>query len=105
MRGILAFLMPSLGLMSIGEHEDNKGAIYFAKKPLSSSSSKHIDVRHHFFREVAASGDISVQFLRPGQHSDILTKAMGSESSERRNDFHFEQGLVFLLGYDRTVGG
>ena len=50
--------------------------------------------------------DISEQYLRSDdQRSDILTKAMGSESSERRNDFHFEQGLVFLLGYDRTVGG
>ena len=31
-RGILAFLMPSLGSMSIGVYEDNKGAIDLAKK-------------------------------------------------------------------------
>ena len=45
MRGILAFLMPSRGLMSIGVYEDNKGAIDLAKNPLSSSNSEHIDVR------------------------------------------------------------
>ena len=50
--------------------------------------------------------DISEQYLRSDdQRSDILTKAMGSESSERRNDFHFEQGLALLLGFDSTVGG
>ena len=46
--------------MSIGVYEDNKGAIDLAKNPLSSSNSKHIDVRYHFLRELAASGDISV---------------------------------------------
>ena len=42
--------MPSLGPMSFGVHEDNKGAVDLAKKPLSSSNSKHIDVRHHLLR-------------------------------------------------------
>ena len=32
-RGILAFLMQSLGAMSIGVYEDNKGAIDLAKTP------------------------------------------------------------------------
>ena len=48
MRGIRAFLMPTLEPMRISVYEDNKGAIDFAKKPLSSSNSKHIDVRYHF---------------------------------------------------------
>ena len=86
-RGILAFLMPSLGPMSIGVYEDNKGAKDLAKKPLSSSNSKHIDIRYHFLRK-AASGDISVQYLRSEyQHADIPTKASGKESFERHCDF------------------
>ena len=51
-RGVLVFLMPSLGSPSIGVFEDNKGAIDSAKTPLSSSNSKHIDVRYHFLREL-----------------------------------------------------
>ena len=87
-RGILAFLMPSLEPMSIGVYEDNKGAIDLAKNPLSSSNSKHIDVRYHFLRELAASGDIAVQYLRSeDQHADILTKAIGRESFGRHRDF------------------
>ena len=54
-RGILAFLMPSLGAMNIGVYEDNKGGIDLAKNPLTLSNSKHIDVRHQFLREMAAS--------------------------------------------------
>ena len=34
-RGILAFLMPSLGSMSMGVYEDNKGVRDLAKKTLS----------------------------------------------------------------------
>ncbi|CAN0276170.1 unnamed protein product [Scytosiphon promiscuus] len=32
--------------------EDNEGAIQIAKHPISNSNSKHIDVRHHFLREL-----------------------------------------------------
>ena len=64
MRGILAFLMPSLEPMSISVYEDNKGAIDLTKKTLSSSSSKRIDVRYHFLWELAASDEIAVQNLR-----------------------------------------
>ena len=47
-RGILKFFMPSVESKGIGVFEDNKGAIDLAENPLSSSNSKHIDVRYHF---------------------------------------------------------
>ena len=88
MRGILAFLMPSLGAMTIGVYEDNRGAIDVAKNPLSSSNSKHIGVGYHFLGELTASGDISVQYLRSEDyHADILTKAIGRESFKRYRNF------------------
>ena len=88
MRGILAFLMPSLEPMSISVYEDNKGAIDLAKNPLRSSNSKLIDIRYHFLRKLAASGDISVQYLRTeDQHADIQTKSVGKQSFERHRDF------------------
>lgn len=87
-RGVLVFLMPSLGSPSIGVFEDNKGAIDLAKNPLSSSNSKHIDVRYHFLRELVGTGDLSVKYLRTDdQHADILTKAIGKESFEKHRDF------------------
>ena len=66
------------------ECEDNKGAIDLAKKPLSLSNSKHIDVRCHFLLELVGTGDLSVKYLRTeDQHADILTKAIGKESFEK----------------------
>ena len=86
-RGLLVFLMPSLGLPSIEVFEDNKGAIDLAKNPLSSSNSKHIDVRYHFLRELVGKGDLCVKYLRTeDQHLDILTKAIARESFEKHRD-------------------
>ena len=80
--------MPDLEPMSISVYEDHKGAIDLKKNPLSSSNSKHIGVRYYFLRELAASCDISVQYLQTeDQHGDILTKAIGRESFERHRDF------------------
>ena len=82
--GVLFFFMPSLGSPGIGVFEDNKGAIGLAKSPLSSSSSKHIDVRHHILRELGKR-DLSVKYVRTeDQHADILTKAIGQESFAKR---------------------
>ena len=59
-----------------------------SENPLSSSNTKYIDVRHHLFREVAASSDISVQYLRSeDQHADILPKSIGMASFGRHRDF------------------
>ena len=94
-RGTLAFLMPCLGSMSIGMYKNDKVAIDLGGNPLSPSNSKHINVRHYFLREMAASGDISVQYLRSeDQHADILTKSIGRESFERHRD-SFRAGVRF----------
>ena len=80
--------MLSLGSPSIGVFEDNKRAIDLAKYPLSSSNSKHIDVRYHVLREFVGTGDLSAKYLRTeGQHADILTKAIGKESFEEHRKF------------------
>ena len=89
-RGVLVFLMPSVGSPSIGLFEDNKGAINLAKNPLSSTNRLHIHVRYHFLRELVGTVDLSVTYLRAeDQHGDILTQAIGKESFEKHRDFLF----------------
>ena len=72
-------------------YEDNKGATDLAKNPLSSSNSKHIDVRYHFLRDLVRKGDLSVKYLKTEEeHADIITKAIGRESFEKHRDFVLE---------------
>ena len=48
-----------------------------SQNAVSNSNSKHIDVRHHFLRELVGQGDISVnRALSEYQLADILTKAL-----------------------------
>ena len=87
-RGVLVFLMPSVGSPSIRVFEDNTGAIDLAKNPLSSSYRKRNDVRYHFVLELVGTGDLSVKYFRTDdQHADILTKAIGTESFEKHRGF------------------
>ena len=50
--GMLEFLSPGKKLKGIRMLEDNGGAIALAENPISSSNSEHIDVRHHFLRDL-----------------------------------------------------
>lgn len=74
-RGIVVFLMPSLGPISFRVFVDNKGVIDLAENPASSSNSEHIDIQHHFLRELAVSGNVSAEYFRSeDQYADVLTK-------------------------------
>ena len=81
--GILQFLRPSVESRKIEVLEDNEGAIALAENPLSSCRSKHIDVRHHFLRNLTEEGVIEIK----EQHADILTKALPRDLFEVHRDF------------------
>ena len=57
--------------------EDNQGAVQLSQNAVSNSNSNHIDVRHHYLRELVRQGDILVNRI-PSEyhHADILTKAL-----------------------------
>ena len=72
--------------------EDHEGAIQIAKHPISNSSSKHIDVRHHFLRELVERKEIEIIHVASQyQHADFLTKAL----PER--EFEVHRGIVMKL--------
>ncbi|CAB1107819.1 unnamed protein product [Ectocarpus sp. CCAP 1310/34] len=86
--GMLQFLRPSAKPRKIDVLEDNEGAIALAENPLSSSRSKHIDVRHHFLRNLTEEGVIEVTHVpSEEQHADILTKALPRDLFEVHRDF------------------
>ena len=72
--------------------EGNEGAIQIAKHPISNSNSKHIDVRHHFLRELVDRKDIeNIHVSSQYQHADFLTKALPVR------EFEVHRGIVTNL--------
>ena len=86
--GMLQFLRPSRKPRKIDVLKGNKGAIALAENPLSSSRSKHIDVRHHSLRNLTEEGMVEVTHVpSEKQHADILTKALPKDFFESHRDF------------------
>jgi hypothetical protein len=57
-------------------YEDNLGKI-FLKNQQVSARTKHIDIRHHFMRDVQDRKEMDVRFKRSENNSaDIMTKNM-----------------------------
>jgi hypothetical protein len=65
-------------------YEDNLGAIYLVKNQQVSSRTKHIDVRHHYLRDLHNDKVIEVRFKRSEDNSaDIMTKNTSKELFEK----------------------
>ncbi|CAB1096750.1 unnamed protein product [Ectocarpus sp. CCAP 1310/34] len=86
--GMLEFLRPSDRIGNSQVREDNEGAIALTENPLSSCNSKHIDVRHHFLRNLTKEGVLEIRHVpREVQHADILTKALPRDLFEVHRNF------------------
>ena len=82
-KSVLKFMQPQRKefCIPVTVFEDNQGAIQLANNPRSSQNSKHIDVRHHFLRELVSEQIIRVEYIKSSQqHADILTKHLPVDS-------------------------
>jgi hypothetical protein len=62
---------------------DNTSAINISKNPVQHSQTKHIDIRHHFLRDLVESEVVSLSFIpTENQLADILTKPLDGSRSE-----------------------
>jgi hypothetical protein len=58
-------------------HCDNTSAINISKNLVQHSQTKHIDIRHHFIRDLVKSREVAVMFVpTENQLADILTKPL-----------------------------
>ena len=57
---------------------DNQGAQKLAQNAVFHNRTKHIDIRHHFVREVLKDGSIKVDYMPTTKMmADVLTKGLG----------------------------
>ena len=77
----LLSLVKGLGLDLDGPvllQDGNQGAIKLAQNPITHSRSKHIEIIHHFVRELVEREVIQLRYKPTDQNIlDILTKALG----------------------------
>ena len=56
---------------------DNTSAINISKNPVQHSRTKHIDIRHHFIRELVESKVVSLEHVSTeNQLADLFTKPL-----------------------------
>jgi hypothetical protein len=56
-------------------YEDNRATICFSEAPTNHSRTKHIDVRHHYLRQLVTDSTIRLKYIKSQDNvADILTK-------------------------------
>lgn len=62
---------------------DNMSAIAMTKNPVFHSRTKHIELRHHFIRNLVENGEIQLEFIKTSEQlADIFTKPSTIEKLE-----------------------
>ena len=74
-------------------HVDNQSCIAFATNAGSSGRAKHIDLRHHFVKDMVEENKVKLTHVNSEDNSsDIFTKPLPREQFERlRNKLHMER--------------
>jgi hypothetical protein len=63
---------------------DNLSAINISKNPIQHSRTKHIDIRHHFIRDLVEEKVVTLEHLATEEQiTDIFTKALDVKQFEK----------------------
>ncbi|KAD0618050.1 hypothetical protein E3N88_43977 [Mikania micrantha] len=83
---------------------DSRSAIHLSKNPALHGRSKHIELKHHFIRDMVAQKQVELKFCNTeDQTADVLTKAL---CREKFTHHRFKLGVKeFELREGVDVGG
>jgi hypothetical protein len=66
---------------------DNQGSIKLTKNPQFHNRTKHIDIHHHYIRELVMLNHIEVEYISTNDMvADILTKPLSKIKFEKFRD-------------------
>ena len=83
LRRILSNLQESQQLLTT-IHCDNTSMIAMSKKPVFHARSKHIELQHHFIRDLVSKAEITLNFINTNDlPADMLTKAITIEKFKK----------------------
>jgi hypothetical protein len=81
----LIYEITGVRLMAI-IYEDNLGAIYLTRNQQVSARTKHIDIRHHYMRDLLMEKRMDIRFIRSEDNSsDICTKNTPRDLHEKHS--------------------
>ena len=64
---------------------DNTNAINISKNLVQHFRTKHLEIRHHFIRELVEDGTFTLEFIHiDDQKANLFTKPLDSKRSEER---------------------
>ncbi|KAH8415431.1 hypothetical protein KR222_010063, partial [Zaprionus bogoriensis] len=56
---------------------DNQGAGGLSRNPVFHSRTKHVDIRHHFIRDLIKAEEVNIKYVSTEEmQADVLTKAL-----------------------------
>ena len=82
---------------------DNQGCLHLSKHPTNHQRTKHIDIKHHFIRDLVLDNVISLLYIPTEEMvADIMTKGLPTPlhqkfSTKLSSGFHVDQNLIYSL--------
>jgi hypothetical protein len=91
-------LLPTIGYPLTGPtptYEDNESCIALASNDMTTSKSKHIDIKYHYIRDLIKQGSIQLFWCPTNDMlADILTKFSLPSSIHRKHALRVAPTLV-----------
>ena len=98
LRQVWRLMLPDVGMQCIPAFANNEGAVSLAQNPITICNSKHIDVRHHFLRELVERKDTSVIYaVSTFQHAGFFTTTIAQFVFEFCRNFAMNLGVFYVM--------
>jgi len=89
------FLKETLGTQDVvAIFNDNQGAGDLTRIPVFHNRTKHVDIRHHFIRELVENNEVIVEYIPTEKmRADVLTKGL---STSKHNECIIGLGMTTM---------